>query len=536
MPEKTDTIKIDHYLGLVFKHRWLLIIPFCIAMVAGMFLAIELPKTYEASTLILIMPQRVPSNFVQSIVTEDIDSRINTISQQILSRSNLEKIIEEFDLFSDPKYSDMFREDIYSDLRERIEIKVNRASRREEADAFTITFKGSEPEIVMAVTNRLTGSFIDENLRVREAQAVGTSDFLADELKTKRQRLEEVEQKLREYRRQYMGELPEQLDANLRILERLQLQLSEREKTLRDEKSRLTVMGNQIEGNRKILAESRETGTVSEEGDVLSLELLKAQLTTLKSNYTARHPDVIKLKAKIVDLEAGYKAGEPVSSGESRANVAGDPALQLISNTLNDLMRQRIEIKADIKNIGMDIVKLNREIREYQERVERTPEREQELMKLRRDYENNQESYNSLLNRKLEAEIAVNMEKKQKGEQFRIVDHAALPRKPVSPDMRKLFMLSVAGGLGFGAGLIFLLDFMNSSLKQPKDYESELGLAVLATIPKLLSPKDKILRHINRGLTAVSLIFAAALTAGFGLLTFKGVEPMMEIVRTYIKI
>ncbi len=181
-------------------------------------------------------------------------------------------------------------------------------------------------------------------------------------------------------------------------------------------------------------------------------------------------------------------------------------------------------------------MKLNREIREYQERVERTPEREQELMKLRRDYENNQESYNSLLNRKLEAEIAVNMEKKQKGEQFRIVDHAALPRKPVSPDMRKLFMLSVAAGLGFGAGLIFLLDFMNASLKQPKDYESELGLAVLATIPKLLSPKDKILRGLNRGLTAVSLVFAAALTAGFGLLILKGVDPMMEIVSTYVKI
>jgi len=199
-------------------------------------------------------------------------------------------------------------------------------------------------------------------------------------------------------------------------------------------------------------------------------------------------------------------------------------------------MRQRIEIKADTKNIRMDIVKLNREIREYQERVERTPEREQELMKLRRDYENNQESYNSLLNRKLEAEIAVNMEKKQKGEQFRIVDSAALPRKPVSPDMRKLFMLSVAAGLGFGAGLIFLLDFMNSSLKQPKDYESELGLAVLATIPKLLGPKDKILRSLNRGLTAISLVFAAALTAGFGLIILKGVNPMMEIVRTYVKI
>ena len=115
MPEKTDTIKISHYLGLVFKHRWLLIIPFCIAMVAGMFLAIKLPKIYEASTLILVMPQRVPSEFVQSIVTADVDSRISTISEQILSRSNLEKIIKKFGLFSDPKYSGMFLEDMYTE-------------------------------------------------------------------------------------------------------------------------------------------------------------------------------------------------------------------------------------------------------------------------------------------------------------------------------------------------------------------------------------------------------------------------------------
>jgi len=202
MREKSEAVKIHYYLGLILKHRWLLIIPFCIAMAVGMGLTIKLPKIYEASTLILIMPQRVPSNFVQSIVTSDIDSRINTISQQILSRSNLKKVMEEFDLFSDPKYSDMFLEDKYADLRERINVEVNRADRRKEADAFSISFKGPEPKTVMAVTNRLAGSFIDENLKVREAQAMGTSDFLAAELITKRKRLEEVEQKLREADRQ----------------------------------------------------------------------------------------------------------------------------------------------------------------------------------------------------------------------------------------------------------------------------------------------------------------------------------------------
>ena len=534
MSEKADTIKIDYYLGLVIKQRWLLIIPFCIAMAVGMYLAIKLPKIYAAKTLILVMPQRVPSNYVKSIVTTDLNSRISTISEQILSRSNLEMIIEKFDIFSDPKYSGMFLEDKVNALRESIEVKVNK--NRQDSNAFSISFRGSHPKTVMDVTNRLAASFIDENLKVREAQAVGTSDFLAAELKTKRQRLEEVEQKLREYRRQYMGELPEQLDANLRMLERLQSQLNQREKTLRDDKSRLAVIENQIGENRKILAENRAAGTVSDENDEVSLELLKAQLATLKSNYTDRHPDVIKLRARIADLEANYKAGEPSSSGESQVNVRGAPALQLVSNTLNEMMRQRGELSDEIKNITLEITELKQQLKEYQQRVESTPKREQELMTFKRDYANTQDSYNSLLNRKLEAEIAVNMEKKQKGEQFRIIDLAALPRKPVSADMRKLFLLSVAAGLGLGGGLIFLLDFLNPSLKQPKDYETHLGLTVLATIPKLLSPKDKILRRLNRGLTAVSLIFAAALTAGFGLMILRGVEPMLAFVRTYAKI
>jgi polysaccharide chain length determinant protein (PEP-CTERM system associated) len=503
-------------------------------MVVGMYLSIKLPKIYQAKTLILVMPQRVPTNFVRSIVTTSLGSRISTISEEILSRSNLEKIIEKYGLFSDPKYSGMFLEEMVDALRKRIEVKVNRG--RQGSDSFSISFRGAHPKMVMEVTNRLTGSFIDENLKVREAQAVGTSEFLADELKIKRQRLEEVEQKLKEYRHQYMGELPEQLDANLRILERLQTQLSEREKTLRDEKSRLTVIENQIEGNRKILTENRVTGTVSDEGDEVSLELLKAQLTTLKSNYTDRHPDVIKLKAKIADLEAGYKAVEPVSSGEPRANVAGDPALQLVSNTLTELMRQRVELSGEIQNITLEITELKQQLKEYQQRVERTPQREQELLAFNRDYDNIQGSYNSLLNRKLEAEIAVNMEKKQKGEQFLIVDRAALPRKPVSPDMRKLFLLSAAAGLGLGAGLIFLLEFLDTSLKQPKDYESELGLAVLATIPKILDRRDKVFIRVNQGLTLFSLIIAVALAAGFATLVFIGVEPTIELVREFAKL
>ncbi len=267
MPEKTDTIKIDYYLGLVLKQRWLLIIPFCIAMAVGMYLAVKLPKIYEASTLILIMPQRVPSE----LCTVHRDHRHRFAHQHHL-RADFEPLQPGEDY---RKIRSFFGPEIqrhvsgrYGGRRcaKRIEVKVNRADRQRTPMPFQYLLKGPHPKSSWRLPISLPASFIDENLKVREAQAVGTSDFLADELITKRQRLEEVEQKLREYRRQYMGELPEQLDANLRILERIQTQLSEREKTLRDEKSRLVVIENQIEGNRKILAESRETGTVSEQG------------------------------------------------------------------------------------------------------------------------------------------------------------------------------------------------------------------------------------------------------------------------------
>jgi len=535
MEENSGTFQIDHYVELALKHRWLLIVPFCLALVIGIILAFVLPKAYEASTLILVMPQRVPKGYVQSIVDSDIESRISTISQQILSRSNLEKIIGKFGLFSDPKNSDMFVEDMIEALRKRIKVEVNLTRRQQEADAFTIAFRGGDPKTVMSITNSLAGSFIEENIKSREAQAVGTSDFLADEAENMRIRLEEVEKKLKEYRRQYMGELPEQLDANLQILERLQMQLGDREKSLREEKSRLIVVENQIETNRKILSESKPV--VSEDGGALTLEQMKAQLATLKSTYTDRHPDVIKLKARIADMEAQYNSGALTpSGGEVQVNNSGDPAVRMISNALEEATRQRLEIRGEIKNIEVEIADLKRKLRDYQERVERTPKREQELLSLKRNYENIKESYNSVLNRKLEAQIAVNMEKKQKGEQFRIIDYAKLPQKPVSPDMKKLFLITIALGLGLGGGLIFLADYFDSSFKRSEDIEKNLGINVLATIPRIYQTRDFRRKKMRTVMTAVLLFVTVCLLGSLAAITFIGPEATLEMVRGLVNV
>jgi len=235
MSERDETFNLGYYVTLIFKHRWLIIIPFCLAMLVGITLALVLPKTYQVSTSILIRPQQVPTDYVQSIVTADLESRIRSISQQILSRKNLGKIINQFNLFSELEHQEMPVEDKVGTLREHIVIELLQAETRQEAQAFSIYFSGPNPEEVMHVTNALATLFIDENLKKREAEAVETTEFLNEELEAMRTRLEEVELRLKDYRKLNMGELPEQLESNLRILDTLQQQLSERENRLRDE-------------------------------------------------------------------------------------------------------------------------------------------------------------------------------------------------------------------------------------------------------------------------------------------------------------
>jgi polysaccharide chain length determinant protein (PEP-CTERM system associated) len=530
MKEKDEAFKIDRYLNLVFKRRWFIIIPFCLAMILGIYLAIALPRVYEASTLILIKPQQVPQDYVQSaIVAANIESRIMTMSQKILSRANIQKIIDQFNLYVNPDQADMLIEEKIADLRKRvlIELQIPEDARRE-ADVFSISFQWSEPQKVAAIANNLAALFINEDLKEREADAVDTTQFLDDQLSAMRKRLKEFEAKLGDYRQRYIGELPEQLESNLRILDTLQQQLSEREERLRDEKNRLALLIIEIKAQKEKLAGS---AIVSEEGEAMTLPQLKNQLYTLQSSYTDRHPDIIRLKAQIADMEAKLKSGQLESSGGANVNTNLSENQLLTSDVLAEQIRQRRGIKTEIRNLDVDIRKLKNEIRIYQQRIERTPKREEELMALNRDYQNIQESYNSLLNRKLEADVAVNMEKRQKGEQFSILESAQVPLAPVSPNIKILFLLAVMGSFGIGYGLIFMTDYFDNSVKDPNDFEMDLGINLLATIPKVYRKKDLRLKRLNQLMTGVFLVAAVLLFAGFVMLAVFGVEQTIEIVQ-----
>jgi polysaccharide chain length determinant protein (PEP-CTERM system associated) len=378
----------------------------------------------------------------------------------------------------------------------------------------------------MKVANGLATFFIDENLKVREGMAVGTSDFLDSELEAMRKRLEEQEQVLKKFREKNMGELPEQLDSNLRILERLNQQLAQKEESLRSARVSLAALESEMAIKQSALAAMAPPPGPATSGreneDQMSLEQLKDKLFGLQSSYTDQHPDVVRLKAKIKKLEK-----EQVGAGQSSASAAADAAssarryssAQLSAETV----RQKTVSVGAIHALEMEIVRLNQEIRDYQRRVEAVPKREQELLTIRRDYDNIRASYNSLLNRKLEADIAVNMERKQKGEQFQIVDVARLPEKPISPDFRKLFLITVLAGLGLGVVMVFILETTDTSVRRLDKLEDEIGLPVLTTIPRIFNAGDHRWHRMKAMATVASLVVAFILAAAFAVMAFKGV-------------
>lgn len=536
-------IKPDQILEIIIRRRWFILIPFCITLTLGLFHTLTAGKTYEASTLILVQPQRVPSNYVRSVVTSTINERISTISQQILSRSNLEKIIDQFGLFADTK--GMYLEDQVASLRKRVQVKIERT--RSDAEAFSIVFQGDEPQTVMRIANTLASFFMDENLKVREAQAVGTSEFLDSELEKTRKTLEQRERQLAEYRTQHMGGLPDELETNLRTLDRLQQQLTIKNETLAQARNALSLIQAQIAQSNEMASQTMtdpfsmdfEEDSFGSE-DEQKLAAAQKEYENLLLKYTDKHPDARKIKTIIDKLEKSIEENKAKAAAETEANPEASGPNDIDTQMPNFAAMQQgaqvKQIKTEIQKIESDIVNLEQRMKEIQIRVEDTPKRELELQSLQRDYSNIQSVFNSLLDRKLEAELSVNMEKKQKGEQFRILDHARLPERPISPNVKLLFLLSIASGLGIGAGLIFLLEIFDSSIRREEQIEKDLGLKILAAIPPMKWPRDRAKRKIELVAFACFSAYAVIFLSFFAILNYKGLDRTINFIKSTLNI
>ena len=516
-----EDFDLKKYLDIVVRRKWWIIIPFLLSILGGLTFALVVPRIYKAETLILVQPQKVPEDYVRTIDSAGVEARLRTITQQVTSRTNLEKIIRGHELFS-KRGSKLLLEEQVERLRKRINIVVSHQTRRRDstADAFTIEFFYDDAKKAMEVTNALASNFISENLRIREAQAQGTSNFLSDELENVKKRLMEKETELKEYRERYMGGLPEQLDTNLSILERLQDQMTQLHDNLSNAENRKIAIQTQIADQER----SRALVTVpSASGLPVSVDItsLRNELTALQAKYTQNHPDVIRLSKRIERLEAESSESETSSAENGSSTSAGT----------HPIGSQLQEIEQQIERLRNEITKTQSKINWYESKVEETPKREQELLSLNRDYENLKELYDSLLERKLESEIAVSLEKKQQGEQFSVIDPANLPTRPVEPDILKIILITLVLGLGLGGGLAFLLEIMDTSYKSPEEVEKDLQLPVMVSLPFRYNERELKSMKMKRILVVVSVFAGFVLSAAGIVFGIKGVDVTVGFFR-----
>lgn len=515
-----QSIDIREYLDIAVRRKWWIIIFFLLSCLGGLTYLMVADRVYEAETLILVQSPRVPQDYVRSIISTSAEDRLRTITQQVTSRTNLERIIADYNLYKGPAFEGLLLDQKVKVLREKIQIQISRGGSG--GSSFSISFRGRDPEKVMQVTNTLASRFITENLRIRESQALGTSSFLSDELESVEKRLMDKEEELKKYREKYLGGLPEQLDTNLSILERLQQQLEQLNSNLRDAENRKMLIQQELSAEKRRMAQSG-TFMRTEEDEAGSIVALKNQLAALEAKYTQQHPDVIRLRRMIEKIEG--------TEGEEGSSLSD--AEPVLSQAAQGLTSQLNNINLTITNFRDEISKTKSLIEEYQTKVENTPKREQELLSLKRDYSNLQELYNSLLARKLEAEIAVSMEKKQKGEQFRVIDPAKVPERPVSPNAKKILLMSIVLGLGLGGGAAFLLETIATSYKTPEGAEKDLQLPVLVTLPFQRTKEE--IRKVKRnnilayGATAILFILSA-----IGIVVAaKGWDKTIDFMRSF---
>ncbi len=535
------TYRPEDYLQMAWSRRWIVLLPFVLVLIGAVVYAQLQPNRYRAQTAILIVPQQVPQDYVQSTVTTVLADRLQMISQQILSRTRLERVIQEFDLYRDLRRATLM-EDVVEQMRKDIGVNIppNRG-RRTETAAFTVSYESENPRTALLVTERLASLFIRENLEDRAVLADATSQFLDTQLEDARRRLIDQEQKLEDYKRRNAGSLPTQVQANLQAIQTAQMQLQAlQEASNRDRDRRLFLERARADAQEAPPAPptappwdpaaAATTSTTPSPGSVtMRLEAARAGLRALELRLKPDHPDVQRTKRVIRDLEKEAEAetlARPVSEASEPASAAPTAAAQTRTdigavlaerNRLSRIAAMQTEIKALDRRLEArqaDEHRLRGALSNYQARVEAAPARETELVELMRDYDTLKESYNQLLRKSETSKLSVNLERRQIGEQFKIVDAARLPERPVSPNRPRIIGMGAMLGLGLGLALALLLEYRDSSLKTDSDVLTVLTLPVLALVPAMTTKAEARESTNRRRLIMAVSIAAFVMAAG----------------------
>ena len=442
------------------RRPWLLIVPLLLSLGVAVALSFLLPPRYRSSTLILVAPDPMPSNLVPQMTTEKVGRRLATLRQEVQSRTRLETVAREFD-----PYGTLGKQPLINTI-ERMRDAVTVTVKGN--DAFSIEFEHPDPKMAMLVADRLTTLFMDEVVGASSRQVSNAYEFIEQQLQDARQQLEQKETALRDYKEQHMGQLPEQVQANLATLQRLQLEQQTTAESLRKATDALLLLQS---------VDSGSDVTPGTGGAPDSLSAMRALLSQLKTRYTDQHPDVRALKSRIDALEKAQAGAAP-----------GAPPIDPVAAALQQRVREaRLEVQSQRERLA----DVDRRIAAFQARVEAAPRREQEILGLTRDYQKLSENYTQLLSKKLDAEMASRLEQQQKGQQFRILDPAYLPEKPSFPNRGLFALAGLLLGLLLGASLAVVVDVLDPTIKDAESVAAAFSFPVLAVIP-YVKPREQV--------------------------------------------
>jgi polysaccharide chain length determinant protein (PEP-CTERM system associated) len=503
---------IVDYGRAAWRRRWFIAVPFGACVLATLVYSSRLPNVYQSEMMIQIVPQRVPESYVQSTVTMRTEDRLSALSQQVMSRTQLEKLIGDLNLYPNDR-ARLPMEDVVEEMRQAIDVDPVRSMRdgRPDVDSFRVRFKYFDPQIAMQVTSHLGSLFIDQNARDRGGLAEATNDFLGLQLKEARERLEAEERRLEQFREQHAGQLPSQMTFNMQAIQNSEMQLQALNESLARDRDRKLML-------ERLYADAQgASGAATQPGDPLPVAWTTAQqqlagarsaLEALEVTKKPDHPDVIRAKRVIRELE---KKAEQETSNDSTASAS-------VAVTPDQLgRREKLQgMRAEIESLDRQIAfkeneeaKLKLAVEGYQKRIEATPGMESEWTALTRDYDTQLAAYKTLLANSDRARISVDLERRQIGEQFRILDRPRVPVRPISPLRRQISLAGAGIGLMLGLAMAALLELRDSTFKVESEVVEVLSLPVLAVVPYLESETDRLKRRYRQLLVSGSLTLAA---------------------------
>jgi succinoglycan biosynthesis transport protein ExoP len=519
-----ETFNLRQYWAIVRRRHWFFLIPLFLGWSLVWGASWLMPSIYRSGTLILVEQPTVPQQYVTPNVSDNLQDRLQSITQQILSRTRLLRIIQQLNLYSAESQRSN-PDQLVERMRKDIEIELVR-SPGDQLTSFNVYYSSRDPYVAQQVTRQLTDLFISENLEVRQQQSEQTTKFLESQLEEARKTLADQEEKVRQYKDKHLGELPTQLQSNLQILGGMQGQLQSEEDALNTAKQQNAYLQSLLGQYRTIQKTSKgpDGAPMGLAAIDQELERLNHQLADLRSRYTDRHPDVRKVQEQIAETQKTREQlvvnlknsnGQADSTTRDPGEVRDPAVLQLQSQ----LQANQIEIT----NREKAIADMKSRINASQGHLSQEPVREQELTDLTRGYDQSRANYDDLLKKKNESELATSMELRQQGEHFRILDPPSLPMTPFSPNRLKLCGMGLFAGLVLGAVFTAGAELMDDRLYSEKDLKELIDADVISEIPNIITAdEEKKRRKVVQIEWASAVLVFGLIAAGSAFSYFRG--------------